>query len=71
MELYDDLIQQMPYLKCMESSAEITNITVNNLNKEELLAEKFSNANIEFKYEQMFANGRMTQYGRNHRQPNK
>jgi hypothetical protein len=55
----------------MESSAEITNITVNNLNKEELVAEKFSNANIEFKYEQMFANGRMTQYGRNHRQPNK
>jgi hypothetical protein len=130
MELYDDLIKQMPHLKCMESSADIRNyyrkqskqgrvmnsyffsrrymvyldLPVSNIATELTnpklsgasmffssamyetvtddeedttlrtklsLAENFSNADVEFKYEQMFANGRMTQYGRNHRQPNK
>ncbi len=130
MELYDDHIQQMPYLKCIESSAEFRNyyskqskqgrvmnsyffsrrymvnldLPVSNIateltnpklsgasmffsadmyeaviNDEDdttfrtkmSLAENFSNADIELKYDQMFANSRIAQYGKNYRQPNK
>ena len=127
MELYDDLIQQMPYLRCMESSVEFRNyyrkqskqgrvmnsyffsrrymvyldLPVSNIATELSnpklsgasmffssdmyeavsedttfktklsLAENFSNADVDFEYDQMFDNGRITKYGKNHRQLNK